>query len=776
MEGENKMKVTSFNSDWQFCLGENWSGENSENVCLPHSVELTPAISSGCRNYQGKCIYRKTFYVLPENQGKNIILEFEGAMGVSTLFLNGQQIAQHFCGYTPFVVDVSEHLVYGAENRIELCLDNSDNSEVPPGKPQADLDFTYEGGLYRDAWLSVSEPLYITHPLLADDVAGGGVFVWYSNVLGKSTDVNFKVQVKNDFETEKKFAFRVSILDAKNNLVGETLSLNSLASKEATYIEGVIKVNDPRLWSPENPNLYTFRCEIICDGVAIYTKDTEIGIRTFEFTIDDGVIFNGESRRFNGGNYHQTWPYIGNGVPDSLLVRDIMKIKGMGMDNIRSHYPFCNAFTSACNKLGMTLIVSNVGWQFCEEGIFLERALQNMRDIIRWQRNNPCVLLWEPILNESKMSYDIQLQFHNVTHEEYPYSPCYTASDWGPTDVAYQDYDPGMLGNGMEDYGLIARDESKECPRWVREYGDGPDDFVNQGSIWRCTRGWGDFAMTESVLRMILKFDDTPNEKGQYINVYNNKRLCGYGVWPAIAHNRGYHINPCWGGHLDLFRLPKFSYYFMQSQIDREQIGDVLWIASWWTEVSPADVTVYSNADRVELYWNGSLIGSQYPDEVDVKHPPFTFKDVKRNFKRRERSRITAKAYVGDEMVAEQSVKAPGIANHMKLEADFMGIPLKADGSDIVAVRCYMLDYDGSVVPLTCDVHPIEFEIEGEGQIVGDASIGANPICAEAGIATVLVRATKTAGKITLKAKMHWPFGNPERGTIRPAEITFESV
>ena len=453
-----------------------------------------------------------------------------------------------------------------------------------------------------------------------------------------------------------------------------------------------------------------------------------------------------------------------------------MKIKEMGMDNIRSHYPFCNAFTSACNKLGMTLIVSNVGWQFCEEGIFLERALQNMRDIIRWQRNNPCVILWEPILNESKMSYEIQLQFHNVTHEEYPYSPCYTASDWGPTDVAYQDYDPGMLGNGMEDYGLIARDESKERPRWVREYGDGPDDFVNQGSIWRCTRGWGDFAMTESVLRMILKFDDTPYKKGQYINVYNNKRLCGYGVWPAIAHNRGYHINPCWGGHLDLFRIPKFSYYFMQSQIDREQIGDVLQIASWWTEVSPADVTVYSNAERVELYWNDTLVASQYPDEVDVKHPPFTFKDVKRKFKRRERSTLKAKAYVGDNLVAEQTIKSPGVANHMKLEADFMGIPLKADGSDIVAVRCYMVDCEGGVVPLTCDVHPIEFEIEGEGQIVGDASIGANPICAEAGIATVLVRATKTAGKITLKAKMHWPFGNPERGTIRPAEITFESV
>lgn len=214
----------------------------------------------------------------------------------------------------------------------------------------------------------------------------------------------------------------------------------------------------------------------------------------------------------------------------------------------------------------------------------------------------------------------------------------------------------------------------------------------------------------------------------------------------------------------------------MQSQIDREQIGDVLQIASWWTEVSPIDVMVFSNAERVELYINDELIASQYPDELDLRHPPFTFKDVKRNFKKRERSTLTAKAYVGDELVAEQRIKAPGAPYYLSLKADFMGIPLKADGSDIVAVRCYILDSDCGVVPLTGDVHPIHFEIEGEGEIVGDASIGANPICAEAGIATILVRSTQKAGKITVRAKMYWPFNNAERGNIRPAEITFESI
>ena len=276
--------------------------------------------------------------------------------------------------------------------------------------------------------------------------------------------------------------------------------------------------------------------------------------------------------------------------------------------------------------------------------------------------------------------------------------------------------------------------------------------------------------MAESVNRMLGRFD---TQKGPYVSVYTNNSICGYGVWPAIAHNRGYHINPCWGGHLDLFRLPKFSYYFMRSQKDREEIGDVVFIASWWSETSPVDVMVFSNADKVQLYRNDELIGEQEPDDIPVKHPPFTFKNVKRDYKLRERSNLTAKAIVDGKVVAEHKVRSFGAPTKLALEADFMGIPLKADGSDIVAVHCYVLDYDGSVTPLTSDVHPIIFEIEGEGEIVGDASIGANPVYPDAGIATVLVRSTKKAGEIKLRAKMHWRQNCFKE--IKPCELILRS-
>lgn len=763
-------EVILINQGWSFKLED---GSAEETVNLPHTVKLTPANSSGCRNFQGICRYSKQIYIPEEYNAKKLFLRFEGAMGTAVLYINGKEANMHFCGYTPFVTDITDLVNYGEDNELYITLDNSDDPLIPPGKPQRDLDFSYDGGLYRNVTLTVCEPLYVTDPILANEKAGGGIFVSYRNVSKKNADIRIKAQIKNEFAENKEYTAQFSIISPDGDILGKSIVESSLSSGGSEYLETVISIGNPKLWFPESPFIYSLQVALLLNGKVAYSDKTDIGIRDFKFTLNDGVIFNGKSRRFNGANYHQTWPYIGNGVPINLLERDLIKLKRAGFDNIRSHYPFSTEFVGLCNKIGFTLIVSNPGWQFCQPGIFLERAIQNMRDIVRWQRNNPCILIWEPILNESEMSYEVQKAFHDVVHEEYPFSPCYTASDYGPTDIAYNEYDPSMLGKGMEKYGLIEQKDTTPRPMWVREYGDNPDDFYNQNAVWRSPRGWGDFPMVESVSRMIHKFDTFKKGNNQYIDVVNNKRICGYGIWPAISYNRGYHINPCWGGHLDLFRLPKFSYYFMQSQQDREKAGDVLYIASWWTEISPADVTVFSNAQKVRLYVDDTLVGEQSPDDIKVNHPPFTFKNVKRKYKSRERSALCAEALVNGAVVAEHSVKAPGIATHLKLEADFEGVELKADGSDIVAVRCYMLDCEENIVPIICDNHPIKFTVEGEGSIIGDSEIGANPICAEAGIATILVKSTTTVGEIKVTAEIFWK--QNMWGAIKPAELIINS-
>ena len=154
------MKTVSFSKDWKFVLGDVWCEEKAAEVCLPHTVALTPEISSGCRNYQGKCIYKKSFFAEEAHRGEKAILEFEGAMGVSQLYLNGELIKEHFCGYTPLVADISDRLLFGEENLVEVRLDNSDNPEVPPGKNQDVLDFL------MTAVFTETPPLPITVPFI----------------------------------------------------------------------------------------------------------------------------------------------------------------------------------------------------------------------------------------------------------------------------------------------------------------------------------------------------------------------------------------------------------------------------------------------------------------------------------------------------------------------------------------------------------------------------------------------------------------------------------
>lgn len=775
--------TTDMSRGWQFCLGGEWKENEVQTVCFPHPVTVTPAISSGGRNYQGKCIYRKSLFVPKEYEGKKIILEFEGLMGVSSLSVNGRVVKEHFCGYTPFVIDLSKELNFGADNLLQIDLDNSDAPDVPPGKPQADLDFTYEGGIYRKARISVSEPLYITHPLLQNEVAGGGIFVHYENVSEKSADVCVKVQVKNEYDKSTAYSLELTVIDASGEPVcGKTVNAE-LPSGMSTYHEQTLTVHDPELWSIDAPNLYLLRARIVMDGETVYTLDTEIGIRTFYFTINDGVMFNGVSHRFSGVNYHQTWPYIGNAVPDSLLTRDMIMLKEMGCENIRSHYPFSHAVTDTCNRIGMTLIVSNPGWQFVGGETFLKRSYQNVRDIVRWQRNNPCILIWEPILNESGMTDEMQQCFHDIVHEEYPYTDCYTASDFGPTDITYKDYMVNMIGDEryFEGKTLVTR------PIWTREYGDAPDNWTDQNTVWRVPRGFGDLPQIESVNRLLGKYTDVEAQSMiSYARFYNDKLRCGYGIWPGISHNRGYHMNPCYGGHLDLFRVPKFSYYFMKSQQDREVIGDVLFIANYWSDISPDDVMIFSNAERVELIVDGESMGIRTPDvnEYPVKHPPFTFEKARSRYKKRfdyrdVRSAIVAKAYVGDTVVAEKTVKNPGVPKKLRLEAETMGITPVADGADVFAVRCYVCDIDGQTNCFAGDGHPVYLEVEGEGKVIGDINILANPVFPESGVATFLVKTTERAGEIKLRARLFFDSftdGSHSACAVAPDEITVTTV
>lgn len=759
-------KKLSFNQGWKFLLGDdtraytkNYNDRTWEDVCIPHCVKLTPAECSGGVNYQGICRYRKTFIVPKDYEGKKVVIEFEGAMQVAEVWFNDTQLETHYGGYLPFLYDLTDLLVYGEENVIAIRLDNSDAPDVPPGKPQQDLDFTYEGGLYRNIYIHVTDKLYITNPILAGEVAGGGIFVTYPEVSQEKAEIAIQTHIKNEQEAEMTFKLVQQLVDEAGQVVHQIENEYTVLANQAEHFKQAMTIKQPTLWHPFNPYLYTLKTSLSIKDQEIDTQETTIGIRTFEFTTK-GFKINGEMLKVSGANYHQTGVYVGNALPDNMLRRDAKKLREAGFFHIRSHYPFAPAFMEACDSVGHLVIVSTPGWQWYKEGIFVERVYQNIREMVRWHRNHPCVILWEPILNESTMSDAFQQRVHEIVHEEYSVAPCYTASDYGPTDVAYKEFDLDMLGiENLENHNpdaLKIQSKKDDKPLWIREYGDSPDNWVDQNAAWRVPRSWGEHALLRQVERSI---EPAINFAATYLSMCNKEHICGFGVWPGIEHNRGYHINPCWGGVLDLYRIPKYSYYFYKSQQDADvqirdlESGPMVFIANDWGELSPVDITVYSNCEEVRLYHEEVLIEVRKPEPISIPHPPFVFRDMKK-YLTRERTQIKVEGLINGEVVAVDRRWSPGVPKKLVLEADFMGYPLEADGSDLLMVYCKVVDEQGNVTTLTADHMPIKFTIYGEGQIIGDHTIGANPIKPVRGQCGVFIQASKQAGKITIKAEL----------------------
>lgn len=744
-----------------------------EKVSLPHSVRLEPANASGGRNYQGVCWYRKTLAADAGWAGKKLYLEFEGAMQVADLWLNGKKLTTHYGGYQPFTLDLTGQLEPGKPNTLVMKLDNSDNPEVPPGKPQNQLDFTYFGGLYRDVRLEVLDPLHITDEILADKVAGGGIFVRYPKVAADEAVAEIRTEVANERTEAAVFQLKQELVDAAGAVVAG-------ATQEATLAPGAVQaytqslaVAKPRLWHPNHPDLYTLRTTVVAGGDAVDQRSTRLGIRRLEFK-PDGLFINGEKFFASGFNRHQDHPYVGYALPNSQHYRDARKLREAGFTSFRSHYPQDPAFMDACDELGILCVVSNPGWQFFGNPTWVGRINQNAREMVRRDRNHASAAIWEPFPNETQYAEPFARTLHDIVHEEYPGDQCFTAGD----------PEIGHAGKFID----IAwgRDPVPGKPFWGREWGDSVDNWGDQQGRVRIARGWGETPLITQALNHAIKLDTMLKNAGGGPAA---TRLSGAGLWAGIDCQRGYHHQPFLGGPLDLFRLPKFDYYLFQSQRPPElklpgiDSGPMVFIANYGSPYSPASVTVFSNCEEVRFYENGKLTATQKPDRGYVlDHPPFTFKAKAEKAEKStyymtndnaanseygyhfDASAYKAEGLIGGQVVATHEIRAPGVMRQIKLEVDEAGRRLVADGGDWIRVYAKVCDGRGTVHPFADDL--VALSVEGEGSVIGDASIGANPVKAEAGIATFLVRSTTRPGKIKLKATA---FG------LAPAEATIET-
>jgi beta-galactosidase len=774
-------QVYNFNNGWRFIKSDVKDAEKTEfddstweMVAAPHTVELMPAEASGSRNYQGVAWYRKLFVVPAESKGKDAIIHFEAIMGNQKVYVNGKLAKENLGGYLPITIDLGANGVQAGDTcQIAVMADNSNDKNYPPGKPQYTLDFSYHGGMYRDVWLITKNKIAITDAIEAGKIGGGGVFVHYDNISAKSADVFVNTELKNNGTKQKNITLETSLVDNNGKIVKKINSKITLKVGEAITLKQKTTVANPQLWSPETPNLYRINLLVKEGKTSLDGGTIRIGIRKAEFRGKDGFFLNGKPYgQLMGGNRHQDFAYVGNAVPNSQQWRDAKRLRDAGCTIIRTaHYPQDPSFMDACDELGIFVIVATPGWQYWnKEPRFGELVHENTRNIIRRDRNHPSVLLWEPILNETRFPLEFSLEALKVTKEEFPYP--------GAPGAVADLHSEGVAEHYDVVFGWPTDEGKVKQSLFCREYGENVDDWYAHNNNNRASRSWGERPMRVQALSLAKSYGEMQHTSGQFT---------GGALWHPFDHQRGYHPDPYWGGIFDAFRQPKYAYYMFKSQINPDfklknvETGPMVHVMNELTAFSEPEVVVFSNCDsvRITAYEGKTWTKAVVREKGSIPYAPVIFDNMfdfweARSFSYTNKNwqivSFLVEGIIDGKVVCSEKKMPSRRSTKIRLSVDKLGQELVADGSDFVVLVAEITDDNGNVRRLAKE--NIVFSVEGEGEIIGDANINANPRSVEWGSAPVLIRSTTKAGKIKVKAHVQF------EGTHAPtaAEIEFESI
>jgi len=734
-----------YDEDWQFLRSTNaldlataQQQKEWELVQIPHTPKIEPLVVN--EQFQGDAWYKKTIAMEESWKGKQVALKFEAAMNVAEVWLNGEKLITHVGGYLPFTVNLTEKLKWDAPNELMVRLDNRDNPITGP-KPLKDLDFNTYGGIYRHVHLQINNDLHITDAVAAGKIASGGIFVSYPQVTTEQATIRIKTHVANAHIDPKKFRVVQKLLVADKVIVDQTGELQTVNGKTDAENTIDLVLTKPKLWSPKTPNLYNLVTRVYEGDSLVDEQTTRIGIREFKW-VKNQLLINGEVTFLRGVNRHQEYPYVGYATSDEADYRDAVKIKPAGFDYVRlSHYPHSPAFMAAADELGLVLLDSILGWQyFSEDPAFQAQIQQTCRDLIRRDRNHPSIMAWECSLNESWMTEPFIDSLTKIIDEEYP----------GAMSAGWQEYGYDIYLQARQHRLEHYKEPSK--PYIVSEYGDWEYYAMNAGLN---QTEWANLLQADRSSRQLLSDGETrllqqaANIQEAHNDNFNTPAFAD-GYWVMFDYNRGYSPDLESSGIMSIDRLPKYSYYFYQSQRDANEVSDkfssgpMVFIASEWNEKSDTNVRVFSNADSVELILNGKIIAKQTPDQNEntnnLKHPPFTFKVEK--FAAGE---LKAIGYIDGKAIAEHKVVTASTATNIRLTVDTSGKAPQAGVKDTIFVYAQLVDSKGNAV--RSNNISVTFGITGNAKLISPAEINTS-----GGIASALIEIGDSLEGINLSA------------------------
>ena len=410
----------TINSGWYFIQDDHQTIDDIAdvttwiNVNLPHTWNQEDPFDD-LRGYKQGVGWYKRDMVISSDGGEQVFLKFEGVNQYSEIFINGKKAGEHAGGYTAFVVDISRYIVFDQNNQIIVRVDNRVNPNIPP----LSGDFTFFGGIYRDVWLIRKSDIYFD----LTDKSTTGVYLTAFNVSSTQAKLQVRTGIKTVSQKPNRILLETTIYDSNNQQVAKGSIRVRMKEGEAKNIVQEIIVEQPKLWTPDTPELYTVLVNIK-DAFSNQIYDQEViktGFRWFEMDAKGGLLLNGQPLKLIGVNRHQDYPGLGNALPDRLHVRDIELIKEMGGNFIRiAHYPQDPAILEACDRLGLLVweeipIVNSI----MVSDTFNEVSGNMLKEMIRQHYNHPSVIMWG-LMNEVLLGLNKGLQENpDLTRESY---------------------------------------------------------------------------------------------------------------------------------------------------------------------------------------------------------------------------------------------------------------------------------------------------------------------------------------------------------------------
>lgn len=765
LESDKTWKAVTIPHDW--AIYGPFSRENDlQHVTVEQNGETEDTWKTGRTGglpFIGKGAYKRIIEI-PDTTDCSYTLVFDGAMSNANVSINGKHAIAWPYGYNSFYT-VIDSLIRPGKNELIVELENKvKQSRWYPG-----------AGLYRNVHLVKTDKIHIPT---------WGTYITTPTITPEYASV--KLQTEIDGAGKGKWVDVITEIKSPDGTVVAT-SKTTYVSHGQPLIQNFI-VNNPILWSPEKPDLYTASIRLIVEGKNVDTYDTCFGIRKIEYIPEKGFFLNGKVTKFKGVcNHHDLGP-LGAAVNEAALRHQVELLKDMGANAIRTaHNMPAPELVKICDEMGMMLMIEPFDdWGFrpkSENGygkIFNDWAECDITNMIKQYRSNPSVVMWS-IGNE-------------------------VPSQWGPDGISelmmLQDLihqlDPTRpVTCGMDQIGIVLENgfaAALDIPgfnykpqHYDKAYEKLPQKMILGAETASTFSSRGIYYWPVIYRGQVLVYhpenqsNSYDNENASWSNVPDldfimdddKEWMIGQFVWTGFDYlgEPTPYDTDTWPSHssvfgiFDLASLPKDRFYLYRSLWNKED--HTLHVLPHWNlegrEGKKVPVYVYTDYPEAELFVNGvsqgrqrKLTRTEYESSTDSlalqKRYRLMWNDV---IYQPGEVKVTAYDENGNP-ADEKIIKTAGKPHHLVLSSNRTS--MKADDEDLVYITVQVADKNGNLVPT--DTRKVNFKVSGAGKF--RAAANGDPTCTElfhepdmtlfSGALTAIIQSSEESGKIVFEA------------------------